>query len=152
MEGYCTHNPEDWNNKSIKWKCRETFKGCHTALTKQLWYEWHGSIGVLNHDDRCAHLVIKAFKIYWKPGLIIKVSKGAKIRIRYNKVPHLTQDTNGKATNSQLDTTHESQEVSPFPAGDHKAYINRHAQSNSNHRTEKKHKRSTKEIPPCNGQ
>ena len=28
-----------------------------------------------------------------------KVSKGAKIRSRYNQVPHLTQDTNGKVTN-----------------------------------------------------
>ena len=55
----------------------------------------------------------------------VKVSKGAKIKNRYNQVPHLTQDTNGKVTNSQLDTTNESQEVSPFPAGDHKAHINR---------------------------
>ena len=31
----------------------------------------------------------------------IKVSKGAKIRNRYNQVPHVTQDTNGKVTNSQ---------------------------------------------------
>ena len=31
---------------------------------------------------------------------LIKVSKGAKIRNRYNQVPHLTQDTNGKVTNS----------------------------------------------------
>ena len=31
----------------------------------------------------------------------LKVSKGAKIRNRYNQVPHLTQDTNGKVTNSQ---------------------------------------------------
>ena len=54
-----------------------------------------------------------------------KVSKGAKIRNRYNQVPHLTQDTNGKVTNSQLDTTNESQEVSPFQAGDHKAHINK---------------------------
>ena len=30
-----------------------------------------------------------------------KVSKGEKIRKRYNQVPHLTQDTNGKETNSQ---------------------------------------------------
>ena len=30
-----------------------------------------------------------------------KVSDGAKIRNRYNQVPHLTQDTNGKVTNSQ---------------------------------------------------
>ena len=29
-----------------------------------------------------------------------KVSKGAKIRNRYNQIPHLTQDTNGKVTNS----------------------------------------------------
>ena len=32
-----------------------------------------------------------------------KVSKGAKIRNRYNQVPHLTQDTSGKVTSSQLD-------------------------------------------------
>ena len=31
----------------------------------------------------------------------VKVSKGAKIRNRYNQVPHLTQDTNEKVTNSQ---------------------------------------------------
>ena len=66
--------------------------------------------------------------------LSVKVSKGAKIRNRYNQVPHLTQDTHGKVMNSQLDTINESQEVSPFPAGDHKAHINRHPQ---------RHKRST---------
>ena len=32
---------------------------------------------------------------------ISKLSKVAKIRNRYNQVPHLTQDTNGKVTNSQ---------------------------------------------------
>ena len=32
---------------------------------------------------------------------VCKVSKVAKIRKRYNQVPHLTQDTNGKVTNSQ---------------------------------------------------
>ena len=69
--------------------------------------------------------------------MLYNVSKGAKIRNRYNKIPHLTQDTNGKETNSQLDTTNESQEVSPFPAGDHKAHINRRAQRHSKHKTEK---------------
>ena len=44
----------------------------------------------------------------------LKVSKGGKIRNRYNQAPHLTQDTNRKMTNSQLDTTNDSQEVSPF--------------------------------------
>ena len=40
-------------------------------------------------------------------------------------ITHLTHDTNGKVTNSQLYTT---KEVSPFPAGDHKAQINEPAQ------------------------
>ena len=66
-----------------------------------------------------------------------KVSKDAKIRNRYNQVPHLTQDTNGKVTNSQLDITNECKEVSPFPAGDHKAHVNRHVQRHSKHKTEK---------------
>ena len=82
----------------------------------------------------------------------IQVSKGAKIRNRYNQVPHPTQDTNGELTNSQLDTTNKSQDVSPFPAGDHKALVNRRAQRHSKHKTEQKHKRSTKEVPPWNGQ
>ena len=72
-----------------------------------------------------------------KKGFLIKVSKGTKIGNRYNQVPHLTQDTNGKVTNLQLDTTNESQEVSPFPAGDHKSHINRRAQRHSKHKTEK---------------
>ena len=54
-----------------------------------------------------------------------EVSKCAKKRNRYNQVPHLTQDTNGKVINLQLDKTNERQEVSPFPADDHKAHINR---------------------------
>ena len=58
-----------------------------------------------------------------------KVSKDAKIRNQYNQVPHLIQDTNEKVAN-------ESQEVSPFPAGDHKAQINRRAQSHNKHKTE----------------
>ena len=49
----------------------------------------------------------------------------------------MTQDTNEKVTNSQLDTTNESQEVSPFPAGDSKAQINRRAQRHNKHKTEK---------------
>ena len=37
-----------------------------------------------------------------------KVRKRAKIRNRYNQAPHLTQDTNGKVTTSQLDITNET--------------------------------------------
>ena len=54
-----------------------------------------------------------------------KVRKRAKIRNRYNHSPHLTQDTNGKVTTSQLDIINESKEVSRFRAGDHKALIYR---------------------------
>ena len=97
-------------------------------------------------DDRSVQLWVSATGfiksvIYWGvklfTALYVKVSKGAKIRNRYNQVPHLTQDTNGKETNSQLDTTNESQEVSPFQAGDHKAHINRRSQRHSKHKTEK---------------
>ena len=76
------------------------------------------------------------------PKRSIVVSKGAKIRNRYNQVPHLTQDINGKVTKLRLDITNERQEVSPFPAGDHKAHIK------ANTRQKKTHKRSTKEVPP----
>ena len=38
---------------------------------------------------------------HYVAGVYLKVSKGAKIRNRYNQVPHLTQDTNGKVTDSQ---------------------------------------------------
>ena len=67
----------------------------------------------------------------------MKVSNGAKIRNRYNQVPHLTQDTNGESDKLTEDTTNESQEVSPFPAGDHKAHINRRAQNIANTRQNK---------------
>ena len=73
-----------------------------------------------------------------------KVSKGAKIRNRYNQVPHLTQDTKWESDRLTVDTTNESQEVSPFPAGDHIALLR--AQRHSKHKTEQKHKRSTKWV------
>ena len=65
-----------------------------------------------------------------------KVRKREKIGSQYNQVPHLTQDTNGNATNSQLDTTNKSQEVSPFQAGDHMATISRRARKHNKHTTE----------------
>ena len=80
-----------------------------------------------------------------------KVSKGAKIRNRYDQVPHLTQDTNGKVTNSQLDTTNESQEVSPFPAGDHKAHIYKtDAHKDIANTRQNKNIKDPQKIPPWN--
>ena len=52
--------------------------------------------------------------------------KKVTIRNRYNHIAHLTQDTlweSDKITREHQ--TQESQEVSPFPAGDHKAARNR---------------------------
>ena len=57
---------------------------------------------------------------------LFHVSKEAKIRNQYNQVPHLTQDTTGESDKNTIKQhTQESQEVSPFPAGDHKAAMNR---------------------------
>ena len=46
--------------------------------------------------DDIANLEILPYCLHF-----LEVSNGAKIRNRYNQVPHLTQDTNGKVTNSQ---------------------------------------------------
>ena len=43
----------------------------------------------------------KSHPVLSKKMLYFKVNKGAKIRSRYNQVPHLNQDNNGKVTNSQ---------------------------------------------------
>ena len=92
---------------------------------------------MLVHVDICHKQYFQVHFCRCPRGQIIKVKKGSKIRNQYNQVPHLTQDTNWKVTNSQLDTTNESQEVSPFPTGDHKAHINRRAQRHSKQKSEK---------------
>ena len=68
-----------------------------------------------------------------KHSISIKSNKVAKIRNRYNQVPHLTQDTNGKVTNSQKTP----QTRAKRSAGDHKAHINRRAQNIANTRQNK---------------
>ena len=54
-----------------------------------------------------------------------KVRKMAKIRKQYNQVPRLTQDTTWESNKNTINITNKSQEVSPFPAGNHKAAMNR---------------------------
>ena len=71
-----------------------------------------------------------------KAHLLWKVSR-CKYRESIQSSTTPEQDTNGKVTNSQLDTTNDSQEVSPFPAGDHKARVNRRVQRHCKHKTEK---------------
>ena len=54
-----------------------------------------------------------------------KVRKTAKIRKRYNQVSHLSQDTTWESNKNTINITNKSQEVSTFPAGGHKAAMNR---------------------------
>ena len=69
--------------------------------------------------------------------VLYKVRKKAKIIYRYDQVPHLTRDTIWESDKNTKRHTQENQDVSPFPAGDHKAARNR---QNSIIKTNVKHK------------
>ena len=56
-------------------------------------------IDAFNTTSRYLDDILNVNNVYFDN--MVKVSKVAKIRNRYNQVPHLTQDTNGKVTNSQ---------------------------------------------------
>ena len=56
-------------------------------------------IDAFNTASRYLDDILNINNVYFDK--MVKVSNGAKIRNRYNQVPHLTQDTNGKVTNSQ---------------------------------------------------
>ena len=87
--------------------------------------------------------------MYAKTHLRTKVSNGAKIRNRYNQVPHLTQDTNGKVTNSQK--TPQTRAKRPAPPPPPQQATTKHTQTNVHKtqqtqdrtKTQKIHKRST---------
>ena len=55
----------------------------------------------------------------------IKARKTSKIRNPYNQIPQQTKDTMWEGDKTQLNITNKNQELSPFPAGDHKAAMNR---------------------------
>ena len=56
----------------------------------------------------------------------VKLREKANVRNQYNQIPHLTQDTICESEkNTRKRHIQESQKVSPFPAGDHKAASNR---------------------------
>ena len=77
----------------------------------------------------------EAFVIVLSSLTLIHIKKEGKDR--YYQAPRLTHDSNDKVTTLQLDITNESQEVSSFPAGEHKANINRLTQRHSKRKTEK---------------
>ena len=85
---------------------------------------------IVNKSDAAhRHAINKAtIAINWdKVGIfyILKVRKEAKLRKRYNQVPHLTQDTLQESNKNTIDITNKNQEVRPFQAVDHKAAMNR---------------------------
>ena len=100
----------------------------------------HGGIlayAMFHHRDTVKsnqHTVMKQRKWFltYRQSELKKLRKRAKVWNRNNQARYLTQDIKGKVTKSQLDITNESQEVSPFPAGDHKASTNRHALKHNN--------------------
>ena len=62
-------------------------------------------------------LIVRLNRVWFSKALTrMKVRKTARIRNRYNQVPHLSKTIN---------ITNKSQEVSPFPSGDHMAAMNR---------------------------
>ena len=55
---------------------------------------------------------------------MVKVRKVAKVRNRYNQVPHLTQDTTWESDKNTIKYHKQEPRGQPFPAGDHKAAMN----------------------------
>ena len=83
-------------------------------------------------------------KLQEKNRFTFKVSKKAKIRVRYNQVPHLTQDTTWESDkNTRKHHKQESQEVSPFSAGDHKAAMKKQESMKNRKHKNMINKRST---------
>ena len=73
----------------------------------------------LNYVNLIFTLVVSSLKS------LKKQRKATKIGKQYNQVPHLTQNTTCESDKTQLNITNKSPEVSPYPAGDHKAAMNR---------------------------
>ena len=55
----------------------------------------------------------------------VKVRRMANTGKRYNQEPHLTQDTTWESNKNTININDKSQEISSFPAADHKAATNR---------------------------
>ena len=80
----------------------------HLLFGSKLYIHFDGIVIGINYAPLAADLFLFCFErdfmlsysVNNQAG-VIESNKVAKIRNRYNQVPHLTQDTNGKVTNSQ---------------------------------------------------
>ena len=88
-------------------------------------------------DNPCLYTQLSAMSATQKP-VSYSFSKGAKIRNRYNQVPHLTQDTNGHQLESEkLTIRHHKREPRGQPIPSRGPQINRYAHRHNKHKTEK---------------
>ena len=79
---------------------------------------------------------------------VSNVRKTARIKNRYNQVPHLSQNTKWESNKITINTTNKSQKATPFPLDDHKAVTNRRqSMTNKRHKNindpQKKHRLGT---------
>ena len=89
---------------------------------------------VCSQNERAQWLSGKKVPDLRKRGCGFKIRKTARFRNQYNQVPHLSQDTKLESNKITINITNKSQEVSPFPSGDHKAAINsRQSITNTRH-------------------
>ena len=82
-----------------KYGCKDQ-ESIQTSTTPDPGYQWESdkfTVDTTNASQEVSMFSLISSDANDPQGL----SKGAKIRNRYNQVPHLTQDTNGKVTNSQ---------------------------------------------------
>ena len=73
------------------------------------------------------HVLLRYYVLYLFCNEFNKCKKDSKDQdsIQYNQVPHLTQYTKWESNKITINFTNKSQGVIPFPAGDHKAEMNR---------------------------
>ena len=86
-----------------------------------------------------------------KRTVCFKSKKDGNDQERYNQVQHLTQDITWESNKNTKKKTNKSQEVSPFPADDHKVAMNRR-ESMRNTKHKKNPQMILKKVPPWNGQ
>ena len=75
------------------------YLGLHTRFLVLHHWAMKATTSLYVKADSPSHSMFATLE--YRVWVLMKVSKCAKIRNRYNQVPHLTQDTNGKVTNSQ---------------------------------------------------
>ena len=76
---------------------------------------------IFTYLTACFQSSYELSRVHHDHAIVNNVGKKAKIRNRYNQIPHLTKDTLWECDKyTRKHHIHESQEVSSLPSGDHK--------------------------------